>query len=176
LFHASFQGQALPSENAHFAMFGYKPEEFPGRGALEALGAGIDLGHNDVAVLANLVHLAEENGCLKFVRERVKADQDRFDQAFDKIARFSSEGIEIRLVPYKKSFAIILLQGDVSPYITDSNPIVEGRCLLQTVPWKDFSAHEPSIRTAQAMNNYLSWVFKTLSRNSSSDPNAYHRD
>lgn len=171
LFHASFQGQALPSENAHFAMFGYKAEDFPGRGALEAMGAGIDLAANDVAVLANLVQLAEEDGCLKFVREKVNVDQPQFDQTFKKIARFSFEGVEIRLIPYKKSFAVILLQGDVSPFITDSNPIIEGRCLLQISPWKNFSTHEPSIRTARVLNDYLIWAYKTLSLNSPSGMN-----
>lgn len=172
LFHASFQGQALPSENAHFAMFGYKPDDFPGRGALEAIGAGIDLAMDDVAVLANLVQVAEKDGCLEFVREKIKADQPEFDQAFKKISRFSSKGVKIRLIPYKKSFAIILLQGEVSPFITDSNPIIEGRCLLQISPWKDFSTHEPSIRTAQVLNDYLIWAYKTLSLDSPSDLNA----
>ncbi|MRR37801.1 phosphoglycerate mutase, partial [bacterium] len=38
LFHAHLQGTALPSELAHFLMFGYRMEEFPGRGVVEALG------------------------------------------------------------------------------------------------------------------------------------------
>ena len=36
LFHASSLGEPLPSENAHFAIFGYDMSGFPGRGALEA--------------------------------------------------------------------------------------------------------------------------------------------
>ena len=38
LYHAGLLGQAFPSETAHFAIFGYDIEGFPGRGALEALG------------------------------------------------------------------------------------------------------------------------------------------
>ena len=64
LYHAGLLGQALPSENAHFAMFGYEATEFPGRGALEALGVGIDLAPDDVAVLAHFASLREENDCL----------------------------------------------------------------------------------------------------------------
>ena len=55
LYHAGLQGQALPSENAHFVMFGYDLSQFPGRGALEALGAGISLERDQVAVLAHFV-------------------------------------------------------------------------------------------------------------------------
>ena len=32
LFHAASPGQCLPSETAHYLIFGYEVEEFPGRG------------------------------------------------------------------------------------------------------------------------------------------------
>ena len=57
LYHAGRLGLALPSENAHFAMFGNDAAEFPGRGPLEALGAGVDLAPGEVAVLAHLACL-----------------------------------------------------------------------------------------------------------------------
>ena len=41
LFHTHLQGAALPSELAHFLMFGYRMEDFPGRGVVEALGEGL---------------------------------------------------------------------------------------------------------------------------------------
>lgn len=163
LFHASIQGQALPSENAHFAIFGYSLDDFPGRGALEALGAGIELSLDDVAVLANLVSVEDRNGCLKLVKERVSADRSQFEMAFARVSDFSSQGIRLKLIPYKGSFAVIVLRGDVSRYITDSHPIVEGRFLQKVKPWKEYGRHEPSIRTAQVMNEYLSWVYRTLS-------------
>jgi len=40
MYHVSFQGQTQPSENAHFAMFGYDLCDFSGRGVLETLGGG----------------------------------------------------------------------------------------------------------------------------------------
>jgi 2,3-bisphosphoglycerate-independent phosphoglycerate mutase len=59
LYHAAQVGQALPSENAHFAMFGYDMDVFPGRGALEALGAGIDLAPESVAMLTHQVSVRQ---------------------------------------------------------------------------------------------------------------------
>ena len=42
------------SDTSHLQLFGYAPEEhYPGRGPLEALGAGIDLKHGDIALRAN---------------------------------------------------------------------------------------------------------------------------
>ena len=41
LYHSHLQGTALPSELAHFIMFGYDVEVFPGRGPIEAIGESI---------------------------------------------------------------------------------------------------------------------------------------
>lgn len=37
LYHSYLQGVAMPSEIAHFLMFGYDLTDFPGRGYLEAM-------------------------------------------------------------------------------------------------------------------------------------------
>jgi 2,3-bisphosphoglycerate-independent phosphoglycerate mutase len=62
LYHAGLLGQALPSENAHFAMFGYDMQDFPGRGALEALGAGLPIENDQVALLAHFVSVIPAAG------------------------------------------------------------------------------------------------------------------
>ena len=55
LFHAASPGQCLPSETAHYLMFGYDLGAFPGRGLLEAVGYGIPFAERDVLALAHLV-------------------------------------------------------------------------------------------------------------------------
>ena len=54
LYHASHSGQCLPSEIAHFLMFGYDRRNFPGRGLLEAVGEGVNFTNDDVLCLAHL--------------------------------------------------------------------------------------------------------------------------
>ena len=76
LYHAAALGQALPSENAHFTMFGYHLSEFPGRGCLEALGAGIYLKPDDVAVLAHFASLRKEKNFLVLERGKPKASKE----------------------------------------------------------------------------------------------------
>ena len=162
LYHASFQGQALPSENAHFAMFGYDQTDFPGRGALEALGAEISLDKDQVAVLAHFVSVAQEKNRLRLVRDKMEADPHETKQAFAAVARFKIREVDISLVPTKGLFGIILLKGGVSPFITDSNPILDGSLLSSIRPLKDF-AHDPeSITTARVMTTYLSWTYRKL--------------
>lgn len=158
LFHASLQGQALPSENAHFAIFGYDQKDFPGRGALEALGSGIELNSSDVAVLAHFVNVREEEGCLRLMHDKVKAQPPGAKAAFKEVDRFESGNVCIELIPTKGLFGIVLLKGGVSPYITDSNPILDGRLLMKIKPWADFCDHRPSIDAARALNEYLSWA------------------
>jgi 2,3-bisphosphoglycerate-independent phosphoglycerate mutase len=54
LFHASAIGQCLPSEMAHYLLFGYDAKHFPGRGLLEAVGFGVPFDEGDVLSLAHL--------------------------------------------------------------------------------------------------------------------------
>src|SRR5512136_2163543 len=49
LFHSLLQGAALPSELAHFLMCGYRVEDFPGRGAVNALAEALDVNEGDVS-------------------------------------------------------------------------------------------------------------------------------
>jgi len=164
LFHASMHGQPLPSENAHFSMFGYDQRDFPGRGALEALGAGIDPGKHGVAVLAHFVNVLEEEGRLRLVMDKVAAEPEDAGRAFREIAWYECGKISIELVPIKGLFGIVLLRGNVSPYITDSNPILDGRLLTKIRPWAKYSHHGPSIDAAESLNKYLSSSHKKLEK------------
>ena len=162
LYHAGLQGQALPSENAHFVMFGYDLSQFPGRGALEALGAGISLERDQVAVLAHFVSVREEDGKLRLIRDKVAADQEDAHQAFARVARYSAHGVHIRLVPARGLFGVLVLTGAVSPCITDSNPILDGRLLSAVMPFEKEAGDEKCINTAAALTSYLSWGYGRL--------------
>ena len=52
------------SELAHFALFGYAAQRFPGRAVLEAAGAGIALPPDAVAAYAALRSVVERDGAL----------------------------------------------------------------------------------------------------------------
>ncbi len=162
LYHASFQGQALPSENAHFAMFGYDQSDFPGRGVLEALGAGIRLDRDQVAVLAHFVSVARENNRLRLVRDKMEADAHETQQAFAAVARFETGEVDVSLVPVRGLFGIILLKGKVSPFFTDSNPILDGSPVSAIRPLKGHAHDLASIDSARAMTAYLSWAYRKL--------------
>ncbi|MFX0101480.1 MAG: 2,3-bisphosphoglycerate-independent phosphoglycerate mutase [Candidatus Hodarchaeota archaeon] len=51
-------GYPVGSDVAHLTMLGYDFEnDYPGRGPLEALGVGMDIGENDIALRGNLAHV-----------------------------------------------------------------------------------------------------------------------
>ncbi len=163
LYHASRQGQALPSEEAHFLMFGYDRSEFPGRGILEAIGHGIEVGDEDVAVLAHFCQVREEDGHLILVRERAEVDSRCLTPLVDEIRDFESGGVRIRFYPTKGIEGVLVLSGSVSPDITDSDSMYEGLPLI-TVEALEKSPEAPQAHdTARALSTYLRWAYRRLS-------------
>jgi 2,3-bisphosphoglycerate-independent phosphoglycerate mutase len=163
LFHAHLQGTALPSELAHFLMFGYRLEEFPGRGVVEALGEGLDIREGDVALLARIFSVTEEQGRLVLTHEDPILDWESRRILHDAIRRFSRDGIETEFLPTKGIGGILRLRGDVSKHITDSNPITEGRPLMEIMPLRSMCDDVRSRNTARFLNEYLRWSYRILS-------------
>jgi 2,3-bisphosphoglycerate-independent phosphoglycerate mutase len=162
LYHAAAQGQALPSENAHFAMFGYAPEHFPGRGALEALGAGIALGKADVAILAHLASLKRQGPHLLLTDGKPLCSAADADQFFARIRSWENKGVRIDFTRTEGLRGILMLRGDVSPRVTDTDPVAHGRPIMAPQAWKKFADDPAARRTARALNAYLGSIYRQL--------------
>lgn len=163
LFHAHLQGTALPSELAHFLMFGYRMEDFPGRGAVEALGEDLDIRQGDVALLARIFSVMEEQGSLILTHEDPRVEGDTCRMLHEAIRSFSRDGIEAEFLPTKGIGGILRLRGEVSRHITDSNPITEGRPLMEVMPLRSKRNDTRTLNTARFLNDYLLWSYRTLS-------------
>jgi 2,3-bisphosphoglycerate-independent phosphoglycerate mutase len=162
LYHAACLGQALPSENAHFAIFGFDPDDFPGRGALEAIGAGINLSEKDVALLAHLASLYEDQGFLFTKRDTPKASPADIAAILPAITEDSQNRIRIRFHHIKGLFGVLTMEGNVSPYITDTNHMTDGWPLMKVTPWKQYAHDEAARQTAQALADYLIKIYRRL--------------
>ncbi len=168
LYHAGHLGQALPSENAHFAMFGYEACEFPGRGPLEALGAGIAVAPDEVAALAHFSSVAERDGGLYLFRDRPEAvTEAEARELFAAVAGFESRGVRFTLVRDRGLFGILVLSGEsgrrgaVGPDFTDTNPMVDGLPIPEALPL--CGADAASGNVAKALKDYLLHAYQTLS-------------
>lgn len=162
LFHAARPGIVLPSENAHFHMFGYKAQEFPGRGLFEALGAGIPATHDDVFVLAHMVTLKQQKGHLKVMFEHPKAPEEECTALARAIQSFTWKNIDFRFTQTHGPDGIVRLKGRGSPRITDSDPMAEGQPLLEVRPVISDEQDENAVETAEALNGYLRWCYERL--------------
>ena len=136
LYHSYLQGSALPSELAHFIMFGYDIETFPGRGPIEAIGESIPLKNGEVALLARIFSVSLQDGNLILKKENPTLDIKTCRALQEAIQTFQDSGVEIEFVPTKGVEGILLLRGNVSAKITDSNPIFEERPLMEISPLK----------------------------------------
>jgi 2,3-bisphosphoglycerate-independent phosphoglycerate mutase len=161
-FHPSFQGQALPSENAHFNLFGYDIKDFPGRGALEALGYGIRLDEKDVAFLSHFVCLSESNGHFILNNNKPVISSREVTELIKAVEEYDTDTVNIRFNYTGGIRGILTFSGDVSPFITDTDPFVDGRHLIEPVPWAKYHHDTATMNTAKALRKYLLHVHKVL--------------
>ena len=163
MYHAADLGQALPSENAHFKMFGYDMEDFPGRGALEAVGAVIDLSPTDVAILSHFISVSEKDGYLFLEQGKPLAEADEVASLIESIKAYSRNDVNIKFHSTGGIRGILTLSGNVSPYVTDSDPFLDEKPLVAIKPWQNLLSDDAAVNTAGALRAYLTWVYDVLS-------------
>lgn len=162
LYHAGLQGEALPSENAHFAMFGYGLNCFPGRGPLEALGADIALGPDDVAVLAHFASVQESGNTLLLLNTSPEAGQSEARQAAETAANFSHKGVRLAFTPTRGLHGVITMKGPVSPYFTDTDPMIPDQPLIAPQSLAACPSDSAARNAAEALSAYLRQVYLRL--------------
>ena len=165
LFHASLPGECLPSEIAHHLLFGYDLETFPGRGLLEAVGEGVAFDDGDVLCLAHLAGVTWKDGVpiLAHGRNHIEGNTQQIGELFAAVTPYDAHGIHFRLRQTRRNDAVLILSGQASPYVSDSDPIVTGRAMARICPISDNPEPEQAQRTAKALNDYLSYCHAVLS-------------
>jgi len=125
LVHTVGEDIAPESDIAVFAILGYDPrEEHPGRGVLEALGAGMDFRDGDIAYRVNFA--TQEDG--EIVDRRVGRDlpsQDARALGEELNGTLSLPGAEFNLeatVEHRGALVIRSTQGPLSSNVTNTDP------------------------------------------------------
>ncbi|MCK9265771.1 2,3-bisphosphoglycerate-independent phosphoglycerate mutase [bacterium] len=112
----------------HVGLFGYDPlETLIGRGTLECLGIGINLGKNDVAIRGNFATIDENNIVTDRRAGRIPTEEN------SKIVSILSEkikeisGVKIFIQTVKEHRCAIVLQGEgLGPNVSENDPQKEG--------------------------------------------------
>lgn len=153
----------------HLALFGYdptSPEADIGRGALEALGVGIEFGPGDVVARGNYATLDAEGRVTDRRAGRISTEENRRITAKLQAALEASpsSGLDASVHPGEGHRFVLLLRGaDLSPAIADTDPQEVG------APPKPLEGRDEAARSTVER---LAPVLDTLSRALADEPQA----
>ncbi len=165
-FHAATPGVALPSETAHFLLFGYDINEFPGRGLFEAVGDSVPFDDADVLCLAHLAGVRFENqaALLSLGRDDIAGSARDLEPYYHLISCYEEGGVSCKLHQTRRNDAILVVSGDVSPHVSDSDPVLLNYPVGLVQPLENCPQWRRAKQTADFLNNYLSFCHERLDR------------
>ncbi len=159
LYHGLASGVILPSDLAHFLLLGYQANQFPGRGYLEALGAGLTTPPNTALFMAQGCWI-DERGVL--LESRPKIGQEEWEEVLNTIPlTMHHKGQRLTLHPISPGEAIVAVEGG-SHEVSDSHPLVLGAPSLKVEPFE--KGNKKALVTAELLNTYLIDVHRALQR------------
>jgi len=125
------------SDTAHLALFGYDPlADYPGRGPLEAFGAGLATKPGDVAFRSNFATVDSNMVVLdrRAGRAFTREEQDELQAALDGI---EIDGVKVRFIATVEHRGALVLEGkDLYADISDVDPHETGKKILTVRPLK----------------------------------------
>jgi len=163
LYHSYIQGVPMSSETAHFLIFGYELKEFPGRGYVEAIGKGIPVKSNEVAVLCHICCVEHRNNNLFLTWGRPEISQEEAHILMNAIQSFEANNVTFHLIPSQGIDGFLILSGGVKESINDSDPIYEGKAVIEIMPIIEKRSAPAARKTALTLNKYLIWCYQRLS-------------
>ncbi len=158
-------GVPMGSETAHFLIFGYPLEDFPGRAVIEATGKNIPMKPGDVLCLASFTRVVPDGR--RLIRKRLayehpeSIDEEALVTLSKDISAFECEGITMEFRYTGRAEGILFLRGGVSPHFTDSDPFGDERAILKVQPLEGVEK-DSAQRASEALNRYLLWSYERL--------------
>ena len=153
-----FMGITPGSGPAHLALFGYDPLKYQlGRGILEALGSGVEVGRDDLVARGNFATL--KGGLISDRRAGRIPTEENVRICGELNARLPRrEGVEVRVFPGKEHrFVARFTAEGLSDALTDADPQIEGKPPLPAGPVTPEAA-----KTAAVVNRFLDDLTGTL--------------
>jgi 2,3-bisphosphoglycerate-independent phosphoglycerate mutase len=142
-------GQPPGSDIANLTLLGHDPlQSYRGRGALEALGAGLDMGQGDVAFRGNFAHV--DDGEVVVDRRAGRIDGSVFREYLSDVSLRENSDIDVTVRPTLEHRLAIVLRGRrLSWRISDVDPHKVGAKVLRSMPLEETAEAK---RTANIAN------------------------
>lgn len=154
-------GIPIGTDLGHMILFGYGPEDYPGRGPIEAFGREIELQAGDVAFRSNF---ATVNNKLCVVDRRAGRIRKSTNLLAESLNGIEIDGIKIIFKEATEHRAVLILRGPgLSSNITDTDPKVAGI----DVDYKKCKSKDnkpESVFTAEILNKFLLKAHEILSK------------
>jgi 2,3-bisphosphoglycerate-independent phosphoglycerate mutase len=121
-------GRAPSSEVAHWAMLGYRPDEFPGRAVFEALGHGQEVSPEHAFAFAALRPAEPRDGALWLTgRPRYGEDEEDAAALVSACDGLELDGLRFSLEHFRRGEAILRVSGPADERVTDSDAFFRDR-------------------------------------------------
>ncbi|MGQ9631950.1 MAG: 2,3-bisphosphoglycerate-independent phosphoglycerate mutase [bacterium] len=159
LTHSVSPGITPGSGPGHLAIFGYDPMKYEiGRGILEALGIGVDVGEKDLAIRGNYA-TRDEAGIItdrRAGRIPTEKNEEICQLLQERIRRIGD--VEVFIYPGKEHRFVLIFRGEgLEDRIADADPQKDGK------PMKYAEALDPgSKRAADVVNKFIDRVSEVL--------------
>jgi 2,3-bisphosphoglycerate-independent phosphoglycerate mutase len=153
LSHPIFRGITPGSGPSHLALFGYDPLAYDiGRGVLENLGLGVELGPGDVAIRGNFCTVEYKGGKRSVVDRRagrIPTEENRRLCALlqERLGEF--QGVSVKFTPGMEHRCAIRLRGEgLGAHLNDTDPQQTGVEPLGLQPGDEESKKTAALLTA----------------------------
>ncbi len=134
----------------HLALFGYDPLKYViGRGVLEALGIGIELGPDDVAVRCNFCTVDERGRLTDRRAGRITSVES--EPLVEQLAAIAVDGADVRVEPVQDYRFVVVFSGDgLGASVRDTDPQRTGAEPLEPV-----GRDQASVATARIAGQFI---------------------
>ena len=134
----------------HLALFGYDPLKYViGRGVLEALGIGIDLGPDDIAVRCNFCTVDDHGRLTDRRAGRIRSAES--GPLVEQLSGITVDGANVLVKPVQDYRFVVVFQSEgLGQDVSDTDPQ-----RLGVQPLDPVGANQPSQATAEAASRFI---------------------
>lgn len=155
---------APSTDLAHFVLFGYSIEDYPGRGWVEALGNGIHIKSEELVMRDLLVSSSyhPKEGFL-IERENTPYEEEECQLLSEAISKYENGNFTAKHIYTGKRHGFLIISGPISEYISDTDPFASNLPIMESQPLAEAEDKEKAKNTSEFLNSYTKWAIEVLS-------------